>query len=136
MIPPVSRCGNRNAGINLTGYHPLGHPGPFAPKCVPSPRALQNRKCSGAGPINDDVPCTGHLHQLAFKHENCQHSHLGLKIRLCECCRRPGKVHKTENNMSELLICSWPINYPYHQCSHNRLWPQYPSEVLRWPFYR
>ena len=28
------------AGINLTGYHPPGHPGAFAPKCVPSPRAF------------------------------------------------------------------------------------------------
>ena len=28
------------AGISLTGYHPPGHPGAFAPKCVPSPRAF------------------------------------------------------------------------------------------------
>ena len=30
-----------NAGIKLTGYHPPpGHPGAFAPKCVPSPRVF------------------------------------------------------------------------------------------------
>ena len=46
------------AGINLSGYHPPGHPGAFAPKCVPSPRAFAQR--NGAG----------RLHQLAFKHEN------------------------------------------------------------------
>ena len=34
-----------NAGINLTGYHPPpGHPGAFAPKCVPSPRAFAQQK--------------------------------------------------------------------------------------------
>ena len=32
------------AGINLTGYHPPGHPGAFAPKCVPSPRAFAQQK--------------------------------------------------------------------------------------------
>ena len=51
------------AGISLTGYHPPGHPGAFAPKCVPSPGLLHNRKCPGAGLINDDVPGAGHLHQ-------------------------------------------------------------------------
>ena len=59
------------AGINLTGYHPPGHPGVFAPKCVPSPGLLHNRKCPRGGPINDDVHRAGHLHQLAFKHKNC-----------------------------------------------------------------
>ena len=60
------------AGINLTGYHlPPGHPGAFAPKRVPSPRAFAQQKMPGAGQINDDVPGAGHLHQLAFKHENC-----------------------------------------------------------------
>ena len=37
-----------NAGINLTGYHPPGHPGAFAPKCVPSPRAFAQQKMPGA----------------------------------------------------------------------------------------
>ena len=59
------------AGINLTGYHPPGHPGAFAPKCVPSPRAFAQQKMAGAGPIKDDILGAGHLHQLAFKHENC-----------------------------------------------------------------
>ena len=36
-----------NAGINLTGYHPPGHPGAFAPKCVPSPRAFAQQKMPG-----------------------------------------------------------------------------------------
>ena len=36
-----------NAGINLTGYHPPGHPGAFAPKCVPSPRASAQQKMPG-----------------------------------------------------------------------------------------
>ena len=35
------------AGINLTGYHPPGHPGAFAPKCVPSPRAFAQKKMPG-----------------------------------------------------------------------------------------
>ena len=38
-----------------------------------------NRKCWGGGPINDNVLGTGHLHQLAFKHKNCLHSHLALQ---------------------------------------------------------
>ena len=34
-----------HAGINLTGYHPLpGHPGAFASKYVPSPRAFAQQK--------------------------------------------------------------------------------------------
>ena len=52
-----------NAGINLTGYHP--------PPPPTTPGLLHNRKCPGAGPIKDDVPGAGHLHQLAFKNENC-----------------------------------------------------------------
>ena len=39
----------RNAGINLTGYHPPGQPGAFAPKCVPSPRASAQQKMPGPG---------------------------------------------------------------------------------------
>ena len=59
------------AGINLTSYYPPGHSGAFAPKCVPSPWAFAQQTMPGVGPINDDVPGAGHLHQLAFKHENC-----------------------------------------------------------------
>ena len=39
--------GDHYAGINLTGYHPPGHPGAFAPKCVPSPRAFALQKMPG-----------------------------------------------------------------------------------------
>ena len=92
------------AGINLTSYHPPGHPGGFAPKCVPAPGLLHNGKCPGAGPINDDVSGAGHLHQLVFKQENCQHSHLGLNIKLSECSRGPGKVQKTQNAISNCLF--------------------------------
>ena len=61
-----------NARINFIGYHPpTGHPKAFALKCVPSPRAFAQQKVPGGGPINDDVPGAGHLHQLAFRHENC-----------------------------------------------------------------
>ena len=81
-----------NAGINLTGYHPPGHPGAFAPKCVPSPRAFAQQKMPGS--INDDVPGAGHLHQLAFKHENFKHSHLGLKIKLSMCPIVPVKARR------------------------------------------
>ena len=59
-----------NAGINLTGYHPSGHPGAFAPKFVPSPRDFAQKKSPGAGPINDDVPGARHLHQPDFEHKN------------------------------------------------------------------
>ena len=67
-----------NAGINLTGYHLTT--GLLHRNVCPAPGLLHNRKCQGAGPINDDVPGAGHLYQLAFKHENRQHSYLGLKI--------------------------------------------------------
>ena len=63
IYPRVPNRG-RYAGINLTGYHPPGHPGAFALKCVPK------RKCPGGGPINYNVPGAGHLYQLAFKHES------------------------------------------------------------------
>ena len=67
------KLGVTNAGINLTGYHPPppGTPGLLHQNVCPAPGLLHNRKCPGAGPINDDVPGAGHLHQLAFKHENC-----------------------------------------------------------------
>ena len=38
---------NPYAGINLTSYHPPGHPGVFAPKCVPSPRAFAQQNMPG-----------------------------------------------------------------------------------------
>ena len=57
------------AGINLTGYHPL--PGLLHRNVCPAPRLLHNRKCPGGGAISDDIPGTGQLHQLAFKHGNC-----------------------------------------------------------------
>ena len=68
--------GVRNAGINLTGYHPPppGTPGLLHRNVCPAPGLLHNTKYPGVGPINDDVPGAGHLHQLAFKrafkHEN------------------------------------------------------------------
>ena len=61
----------------LCRYHfdrlpsPPGTPGLLHRNVCPAPGLLHNRKCPGAGPINDDVPGAGHLHQLAFKHENC-----------------------------------------------------------------
>ena len=55
------------AGINLAGYHPPDTPGLLYQNVCPAPGLLHNRKCSGAGPINDDVPGAGHLHQ----HEDC-----------------------------------------------------------------
>ena len=60
-----------NAGINLTSYHPPGTPELLHQNVCPAPGLLHNRKCPEAGPINDDVPGAGHLHQLTFKHENC-----------------------------------------------------------------
>ena len=60
------------AGINLTGYHPPpGTPGLLHRNVCPAPGLLHNRKSPGGGPKNDDVLGAGHLHQLAFKHENC-----------------------------------------------------------------
>ena len=44
-----------------------GHPGAFAPNCVPSPRAFAQQKMPKAGPINDNVPGARHLHQ----HKEC-----------------------------------------------------------------
>ena len=43
----------------MTGYNP------------PAAQVLHNKKCPGAGPINDGVSGAGLLHQLAFEHENC-----------------------------------------------------------------
>ena len=63
--------GGGYASINWTGYHPPGTPGLLHRNVCPAPGLLHNRKCPGGGPINDDVPGVGHLHQLAFKHENC-----------------------------------------------------------------
>ena len=96
------------AGINLTGYHPPGHTRAFAPKCVPSPGAFALQKMPRARPIKDDVPGAGHLHQLAFKDENCWHSYLGLKIKLSECPIGPGKVLKTQNTISNCLFARSP----------------------------
>ena len=59
---------------------PPRHPGAVAPKCVPAPGLLHNRKCPGAGPINDDVPGAGHLHQHKVLTQSS-----GLKIKLSEC---------------------------------------------------
>ena len=54
---------------------PPGTPGLLHRNVYPAPGLLHNRKCPGAGPIDHDVPGVGpgagHLHQLAFKHENC-----------------------------------------------------------------
>ena len=58
---------------------PLGTPGLLHGNVCSVPGLLHNRKCPGARPINDDVFGAGHLHQQAFKHENCCHSHLGFK---------------------------------------------------------
>ena len=56
------------AGINLTGYHPPpGTPRLLHRNVCPAPGLMHNRKCPGVGPINDDVPEAGHLHQ----HKKC-----------------------------------------------------------------
>ena len=70
LVLKISSISPGYAGINLTGYHSSPPPGAFAPKCVPSPSAFAQQKMPGGGPIKDDVPGAGHLHQLAFKHEN------------------------------------------------------------------
>ena len=57
---------------------PPGTPGLLHRNVCPAPGLSHNRQCPGGEPMNDDVPGAGHLHQLAFKHENCQHNHLGL----------------------------------------------------------
>ena len=49
---------------------PPGTPGLLHQNVCPAPGLLHNRKCPGGGSINYDVPGTGHLHQLAFKHKN------------------------------------------------------------------
>ena len=60
------------AGINLTGYHPpAGTMGLLHRNVRPAPGLLHNRQRPGAGPVAQVVPGAGHLHQPAFKHENC-----------------------------------------------------------------
>ena len=60
-----------NAGINVTGYHPTqGTPGLLQRNVCPAPGLLHTGNAGGGG-LNDAVPGAGHLHQLAFKHENC-----------------------------------------------------------------
>ena len=68
---PVKYNFHHNAVIKLTGYHSSWHPGAFASKCVPSSRAFAQQKMPGGEPINADIPGARHLHQLAFKYENC-----------------------------------------------------------------
>ena len=46
---------------------PPGTPRLLHQNVCPAPGLLQNRKCPGAGRINDDVPGAGHLHQ----HKEC-----------------------------------------------------------------
>ena len=75
------------------------HPRAFAPKCMPSPRAFAQQKMPGS---RADIPGAGHLYQLAFKHENCHHSHLGLKIKLS--AEVTDKVQKTQNAISNCLF--------------------------------
>ena len=87
---------------------PPGTPGLLHRNVCPAPGLLHNRKCPGAGPISDDVPRAGHLYQLAFKHENRQHSYLGLKIKMSECPIGPGKVQKTQNAISNCLFALSP----------------------------
>ena len=58
----------------------------------------------GDGHVTHDVPGAGHLRQLTCKYENCQHSHLGLKSRLPECCGGSGKAQKTQNTKSNCLF--------------------------------
>ena len=97
----------------MTGYHPSpGTPGLLHRNVCPAPGLLHNRKCPGAGPIKDDVPGAGHLHQLVFKHENCEHSYLGLKIKLSKCPIGPGKVQKTQSTVSNCLFALSPSTNP------------------------
>ena len=94
----------------MTGYRPLPRAsrGFCTEMCAQPPGLLHNRKCPGAGPINDDVPGAGHLYQLAFKHKNRLHSYLGLKIKMSECPIGPGKAQKTQNAISNCLFAVGP----------------------------
>ena len=79
---PTSGTSRIYAGINLTGYHPpppppRGTPGLLHRNVCPAAGFCTTENARG-GPKNDDVPGAGHLHQLAFKHENCSHCHLSL----------------------------------------------------------
>ena len=62
----------------------------------------------GAIPINDDVTGAGHLH----KDEDCEHSHLGLKIKSFECPMGPRQIQKTLNTMSNCLFALGPYISP------------------------
>ena len=58
---------------------PLGTPTLLRQNVCPALGLLHNRKCPGVGPLNDDVPGAGHLHQLAYKHESLLTQSSGLK---------------------------------------------------------
>ena len=98
-----------NAGINFglltsPGNHWLLHR-----NVCPVPGLLHNRKCPGAGPMNDDVPGArsmnddvpgaGHLHQLAFKYEI---------VNTVIWARGPGKAQKTQNAILYCLFALTP----------------------------
>ena len=56
----------------------------------------------------NDVLGAGLLHRLAFKLENCQHSHLGFKVKLSECRGGPGKAQKAQNAITNCLLVLAP----------------------------
>ena len=57
----------------------------------------------------------GPNYQLAFKHENCYHNLLGLKIKVCLSAMAiggPGKVQKTQNAISNCIFALGPYISP------------------------
>ena len=125
------------AGINLTGYHPPGRPGAFAPKCVPSPMAFaqqnvpRGRIYKWRNPWGRAFASTG-LETLKLLTQSS-----GLKLSCLSAVEGLVKSRRLRTQyQAAYFLSAHKLAPDYDQCSLYRFRPQYPSEVLLWEFYR
>ena len=83
------------AGVGLAGYHPPGHPGAFALKCVPSPGAFAKQKMLGGA---------GLKMMMSLGPGICINFLSNMKIVNTVICAEDSECY------IKLLVCSQPIN--------------------------